>query len=257
MTKIILIISATMTISACTTLKSSTTNSTLTAPTTPVPAPKAVEPGKTLTHLWKEHYNLPKDFTTLQINASVQSNQLDVSVGADIRIQKGEKILINIKKFGFTLAKVLITPDRVSYYENINGKSYDGDYSIVNNFLKTQLNYQMIENLLIGKTLETNQNTQAPILQHDQRYTASVEKQNYTINYTFNTAMQLITQALSNQNQQCQINYQDYTLNGNVELPRTIQINAQDGKTKSMYLNIEYDDVSVDKELKFSYKIPQ
>src|SRR5690606_31318365 len=75
------------------------------------------------------------------------------NVSADIRIQKGKTILITIKKFGFTGAKILITPERVSYYEILNSTFYDGDFDFISSFLGTDLDYNQIENLLIGTSV--------------------------------------------------------------------------------------------------------
>ena len=38
---------------------------------------------------------------------------------------------LTLKFFGIPMAKALITPTRVSYYEKINNTYFDGDYSIL------------------------------------------------------------------------------------------------------------------------------
>ena len=70
----------------------------------------------------KKHYNNKNDFSTLYIRASAKYKHDDdsQSVSAEIKIKKDEKILVSIRVLGITMAKALITPKEVKYYEKIN-----------------------------------------------------------------------------------------------------------------------------------------
>src|SRR5690554_5494058 len=74
------------------------------------------------------HYNLFNDFNTLRINADVdyKDQNMQQSPNAEIRIEKGKQILIFVKAFGITGAKVYLTPERASFYEILGGTYYDG-----------------------------------------------------------------------------------------------------------------------------------
>ena len=114
-----------------------------------------------VTMLANAHYNLFNDFNTLEIKADIDYTDKNMSQSptADIQIQKNKQILITVRAlFGVTVAKVYLTPERASYYE-ITGSHYDGDYKFIENFLGTKVNYENVENLLLGKALynlETN-----------------------------------------------------------------------------------------------------
>ena len=52
------------------------------------------------------------------------------------------------------MAKALITPSKVSYYEKINNTYFEGDFSMLSNWLGTDLNFNKVQNLLIGEAFD-------------------------------------------------------------------------------------------------------
>ena len=104
----------------------------------------------------KKHYENQLNFQTVSIraNASYEDKNQSISIGADIRIKKDEIIWINLKFLGFPAAKALITPTRVSYFEKKDGTYFDGDYSILTKMLGTDLDFQKVQNLLLGKPID-------------------------------------------------------------------------------------------------------
>ena len=91
----------------------------------------------------KGHYNNQQDFKTLSIraNAKYEDAKQSHSMNADIRIKKDEIIWINIKFLGIPMAKAMITPTKVSYYEKINNSYFEGDFSVLSNWLGTDLDF--------------------------------------------------------------------------------------------------------------------
>ena len=92
----------------------------------------------------KGHYANRKDFQTANFKASAryEDEKQAQNVTAEVRIRKDEKILIVIRFFGITMAKALITPEEVSYYEKINGKFFRGNYQLLSNWLGADLDFQ-------------------------------------------------------------------------------------------------------------------
>ena len=108
---------------------------------------------KEVSQIIKGHYANQYDCKTLNIraNAKYDDAKQSHSLNADIRIKKDEIIWINIKFFGIPMAKALITPKKVSYYEKINGTYFEDDFSMLSNWLGTDLNFQKVQNLNILK----------------------------------------------------------------------------------------------------------
>ena len=102
------------------------------------------------------HYANETDFKTLNIkaNAKYEDDKQSHSLNADIRIKKNEIIWINIKMIGFPVAKALITPTKVSYYEKINNTYFEGDFTMLSNWLGTDLDFTKVQNLFLGKAID-------------------------------------------------------------------------------------------------------
>ena len=74
----------------------------------------------------EKHYENKLDFSTLYIKASAKyvDEKQSQNVTAEIRIEKDKQILISVRFLGITMAKALITPSAVSYYEKINNSYF-------------------------------------------------------------------------------------------------------------------------------------
>ena len=96
---------------------------------------------------------VPTNWNTLRIraNAEYKDEKLDQSIGLEIRIKKNEAILVSAKIGPITMAKALITPKQVQYYERLNSTYFDGDFAMLSRWLGTDLSYQKVEALLLGQ----------------------------------------------------------------------------------------------------------
>ena len=97
----------------------------------------------------ENYYTNKNEFSTLYIKSSARyaDDKQTQNVTAEIRIKKDEQILVSIRFLGITMAKALITPTMVSYYEKINGNYFEGDFSSLSQWLGTDLDYNKIQNL--------------------------------------------------------------------------------------------------------------
>ena len=102
------------------------------------------------------HNAIPKDFKTLYIkgDASYKDSKQSQNVSVEIRIKKDETILVSVRVLGITMAKALITPKSVSYYEKINGQYFEGNYAVLSRWLGTELDFKKVQNMLLGEALD-------------------------------------------------------------------------------------------------------
>ena len=96
------------------------------------------------------------DFKTLYIKSNVKYNDEKQSqnLTAEIKIKKDEQILVSIRFLGITMAKALITPASVSYYEKLNSTYFEGDFSTLSKWLGTDLDFNKVQNILIGQAID-------------------------------------------------------------------------------------------------------
>ncbi len=75
-------------------------------------------------------------------------------VTAKLRLQKDKIIWISITAIGgIPIAKMIITPHSVRYYEKLNKTYFDGNFSLLNKWLKADLNFNKIQNLLFAQPI--------------------------------------------------------------------------------------------------------
>ena len=75
------------------------------------------------------------------------------SMTISLRMEKDKTIWIKASLLGITLAKALITPERVSYYEKLSGTYFDGDYALLSDFLGTEIDYEKAQAILLGQSI--------------------------------------------------------------------------------------------------------
>ena len=101
------------------------------------------------------YYNQSFDKRTInaKINAKYNDSKSSASFSIKLRLEKDKTIWMSATKFGFPIAKVKITPSRVSYYEKIQRTYFDGDFSLLSKFLGTELDYDKVQNILLGQAV--------------------------------------------------------------------------------------------------------
>jgi hypothetical protein len=205
--------------------------------------------------------NMPA-FKTLSIRASAryEDSKQSQNVNADIRIKKDEIILVSVKVLGITMAKALITPTRVSYYEKLNGRYFDGNYELLSRWLGTELDFNKVQNMLLGRAMDNlEKGSYKATLEGGLHKLSSGSKGGTTKDFFFESAQYLLKrQAISqggNEPRSVDISYPTHTTHRNGALPGEIKILAQ--QKDKVNIELEYNNVTFDEDLSFPYEIPQ
>lgn len=207
------------------------------------------------------HYSNKNDFSTLYIkaNARFTDEKQSQNVTAEIKIKKDQQILVSIRFIGITMAKASITPNSVSYYEKIKGTYFEGDFSALSQWLGTDLDYNKIQNMLIGEALDDlNKGKYTKILldnlyRLDASDNGNTQKSFYINPTDFTVNKQEVSQ--KSENRTIQIAYPERVAHKEANLPSSIVINTSQPKGKSE-INLNYNSVSFNEELSFPYSIP-
>lgn len=208
------------------------------------------------------HYNNKIDFSTLYIKSNVKykDDKQSISVTAEIRIKKDEKILVSVRFLGFTVAKALITPTSVQYYEKTGGNYFEGDYAGISEWLGSDLDFNKLQNMFIGKALDNLSNSKYNVSIEDKLYKLedTSDKKN-SKNFYFESENFLLKREQINQPQQeraLQISYPDYKKYPEMILPLSIAINATQRKGKTN-IDVEYKSITFNEDLSFPYSVPE
>lgn len=208
------------------------------------------------------HYqnNFNQKTIDAKLNAKYTDKKTSASVTIKLRIEKDKTIWMSATKLGFPLAKVLITPTRVSYYEKLQGTYFDGDFSLLSNFLGTELDFEKVQNILLG---------QAILNLKKGSYNSKIEQKLYEIYPTTSNELfgilffinpgnfKLNRQEIKNdeKKQLLSVSYTGYKKIKGEQFPENIDIRAID-KNNITTINIEYNSVEFNQKLTFPFEIP-
>lgn len=208
----------------------------------------------------KNHYKNELDFKTLtgRLRIEYSDGHGTQNIGVSLRMEKDKAIWISAP---LGIVKALITPERVSFYNKLQNEYFDGDFSYLSRLLGTEIDFQKVQNLLLGQALFDLR---------EERYLADVNGDNYELKPkkamelfkplfriepgNFKLAAQSLSQPWNKR--LLEIRYKNYRKKDRHILPNEIGIVAIDTDQRTT-IAIEYRSMEFDKRLNFPYKIPK
>lgn len=205
-----------------------------------------------------ENYNQKQlNFKTLHIKGNTKYGILNPSI--DLRIKKDEVILASIRvPIAGTIIKAKVTPEEVSYYNNLENEYFEGDFDFLSNWLGTQLDFQKLQNLLLGKTLDNPERENLQFAIEKNLYKLYSDRKNLSKAYyfeseTFNLKKQFVEQ--KQQNRSASIEYGNYkSVEGNL-LPFVILIKSLNDNSSNEF-KVDFKTIEVNTKISFPYQIP-
>jgi hypothetical protein len=158
------------------------------------------------------------------------------------------------------IVKAYITPDRVSFYNKLDNEYFDGDFSYLSGILGTDLDFEKVQNLLLGDALFDLR---------DEKYAMDIANNYYRLKPKnsgdlFKTLFQIepINYKMASQqisqpwkNRLLEVNYKNYQTINKWLLPDKIAIVAVEGDHINT-ISIEYRNMEFNRALSFPYDIP-
>ncbi len=207
----------------------------------------------------KSHYQQETDFKTLsgKIKIDYSDGEDSQSFTVSLRMEKDKAIWMSAP---LGIVKAYITPDRVSFYNKLENEYFDGDFSYLSELLGTDVDFSILQNLLLG---------QAIVDLRDEKYTISIMEDNYRLTpknagvlyktlfqiepKNFKMALQQLSQPLKKR--LLEIRYSNYQLLDKRVLPNEIRVLAVQEDTENT-IALEYRNLELNKTMSFPYKIP-
>lgn len=207
------------------------------------------------------HYDVKKNFSTAYIraNAKYKDDKQSLSFTAEIRIKKDEMILVSIRFLGITMAKGLITPNDVKYYEKSGNKFFEGDYTTLSNWLGTDLDFYKVQNMLIGQAMDDLRKGNYSNAIENKLYKLKDlnDKQNIKSFYFEATNFLIKRQEIEQvtKNRKLNVYYPNHKEYNEAILPLNIFIEAIQNNEKNT-ISLEYNSVAFNEQLSFPYSVP-
>ena len=210
----------------------------------------------------KKHYKVGFDKESIKANLLIKyKGKANLpKLKASLRMVKDSVIWLSFSKIGFPIAKIMITPERVLFYEKISKTYFDGNFELISESLGADFDFQKIQNLFIGEALMNLKS---------EKYLVEVQHNLYALkpkisNELFDTSFwinpynfKLIKEEIQNPNkdQRLTIKYDVFTEVNESLFPTGFEINAVDKKRKT-FIDVKYKNVIFDTTMRFPFKIP-
>ncbi len=205
-----------------------------------------------------KHYNNQPNFRTLRGRVKIDYSNGEDSQGVNVSLRmEKDKVIWMSAPLG--VVKAHITPDKVSFYNKLQNEYFDGDFSYLSDLLGTELDFEKVQNMLLGN---------AVFDLREEKYTSDVSQGNYELKpkkaaelfktmfqlepRNFKIAQQQIAQPENERELNAKYTYQN--ISGNV-LPKDIEIVAAENGDKTI-IELSFRNLELNKTLNFPYRIP-
>ena len=209
--------------------------------------------------LLKENSKQTPIFKTLQsklkITYSQEGNEQSYTV--NFRARKDELLWISAT---FSVVKALITPEKVSFYNKLNNTYFEGDYKYLSNLLGTELDFQKVQNLLLGDPIFNLNASAYDVSVNEEAYILQPKKQRELFEIFFlldPVHFKLKSQQISQPKEfrHLQIDYLAFQRVDKQTFPENIKVIALEAN-KETNIDLEFKNVTLNEDLSFPYKIP-
>lgn len=209
--------------------------------------------------IWKNNKATFSDYSTIsaKIKGKFKNHKTAAGFNLNLRMEMDKVIWMSVKKIGFPIAKLKITPDKVMFYEKIKRTYFEGDFSLISQFLGTSLDFNQLQNVLLGRPIVDVKSSQLASGVSKGDYQLSLKKQHKLFNLFFTidagdfTLKNQQLKELSSANT-IAVRYPKFEQN----IPQKIEIRVL-AKNRKTLLDLEYKAVQFNKALSFPFKIPK
>jgi hypothetical protein len=201
-------------------------------------------------------------FNTLASRVQVvyQDEKKEQSITVSLRMEKDKTIWIKASLLGITLAKVIITPNRVSYYETITNSYFDGDFTLLSEWLGTDLDFEKTQAILLGQSIFSLSKNSYRSFVSNNKYQLEPKQQpaNFIHSLLLNPDDFKVNSGRLSQpgdQRELSLRYGPYQeLNGS-KFPSEIFIRSMESGSKTN-IDVRYKKIDLDVSLSFNFKIP-
>jgi len=209
----------------------------------------------------KTHERTNPDFKTLsgRLKGTYDDGYESQSISVSIRMKKDETIWVSAKLAGIIpMAKLMVTPEKVLFYEKINNQYFDGDFCLLSKWLGTEIDFEKLQNLLLGEAVFELKKNAFVLIEKEEGYQLINQSQEKSENVLIDkSTFRIINQQMiSTENQEgISIDYPKYKRLNHFYFPDKIDIivDKNDGNAE---INIDYRSLEINKSVKFPFEMP-
>jgi outer membrane biogenesis lipoprotein LolB len=207
----------------------------------------------------KQHQKSDANFKTLQAKVRIDIIEGDKLQGVTLnfRMEKDKTIWLSAP---LGLARMMITPEKVRFYNKQDNEYFDGNYQLLSDIVGIELDFHKVQNILLGQAIFSLQEQPHKVQVSGNSYALQPKVQNafFELFYLINPShfkmdsLQLFQQL---KKRILQIDYASYQNVDRQVLPQKIDIIAVEDRDE-VKIALEFKSVSLNQELRFPFRIP-
>ena len=204
--------------------------------------------------------NFNKETLEAKFKVNFRNTKFKQSISLQLKIKKDEVIWLKGTKF-INVFKAKITPQKVRFYSPLEKTYFEGDFSMLEKLLGTEINFQQLQNLFLGQAILDikEEKQQVEIIKNSYVLSPEIQAQLFDAFFAVNPAhFKLDSQSIGNslKRKQLDIKYPSYKLIEDEVFPQEINIKAAQNK-KFTTIDFILNTVEFNKELNTSFTIPK
>ena len=203
--------------------------------------------------------NFDKKTLAAKVKVKFDNGKTKENVSVTLRLVKDEVLWLKVSKF-ITILKVKITPTSVQYYSPFFKNYYEGDFSRLAQLFGTTVNFEQLQNILLGQAMQNVKKQKQQLEIKDNAYVLSPKDQSdlfqafYSVSPShFKLDKQQIVNSIKQQ--QLAILYSNYKIIQSEVIPTKISISAQQNKQFTQ-IDATFKSIKLNTAVNTSFKIP-
>lgn len=207
----------------------------------------------------KQHQKNDADFKTLQgkVKIDITQNQKEQGSTFNLRIEKDKVIWLSAK---LGLARMMITPEKVRFYNKLDNEYFDGDYKLLSDFVGVDLDFMKVQNILLGQAIFDLKDEPHTVSVNENSYALQPKDQSalFELFYLINPShfkmdsLQLFQQL---KKRILQVDYKSYQEVKKQILPKDIRIIAVEDSDE-VAITMEFKSLTLNEDVRFPFRIP-
>lgn len=209
------------------------------------------------------HQSANPRFNTLASRVQVvyDDGKRSQSITVSLRMEKDQTIWMKASILGITLAKILITPDKVSYYETISNTYFEGNFELLSDWLGTELDFEKTQAILLGQSIFKLNKDQYKLTVINNKYKLEPRKQPFNFIHSIflnPDNYKMVSGSLSqpNDDRLLSLRYGDYQQVEGSYYPSDILIDATQKEEKTK-ITVIYKSIDINPTVSFPFSIPE
>lgn len=191
-----------------------------------------------------------------------------------IRMVKDSLIWLTFTQdLGIEIARILITQDSVKFMDRFNKKYFSGDYTFVNNFLKTNIDFGILQGIILGNDFEYYDNVKFKAMIDGSEYHLMTDQRSKLKKYVRNSSdenriffqsiwlnpstfkiSQIKLKELTKDSKKLTARYSDFEMIEGQLFPLTLHYELE--TLSQLQVSAKYSKIELNNPLSFPFKIP-